>query len=89
VQHGIEPLSVRLFPVSHARLGVQPPALWTERRLGIENLIAQVPHPTVSAAGREYLDALARYAAAATTAGEAFVEIQNTMLFATVAQRAA
>lgn len=89
VRHGVEPLSVRLFPVSQARLGVQLPALWTERRLGIENLIAQVPHPAVSAAGRAYLEALARYADAATAAGEAFVEIQTTMLFATVAQRAA
>jgi ubiquinone/menaquinone biosynthesis C-methylase UbiE len=89
VQHGIDPLSVRLFPVSHARLGLQSPALWVERRLGVENLIARVPHPTVNAAGREYLETLARYADAATAAGEAFVEIQNTMLFATVAQRAA
>ena len=88
VQHGIEPISVRLFPVSNARLGIQPPALWVERRLSVENLIARVPHPTVNAAGREYLEALARYAEAATAAGEAFVEIQNTILFATVAQRA-
>ena len=89
VEHGIDPLSVRLFPVSHARLGAQPPALWVERRLGVDNLMAQVPDKKVEAAGREYLAALARYADEATAAGEAFVEIQNTMLFATVAQRAA
>jgi SAM-dependent methyltransferase len=89
VQHGIDPLSVRLFPVSQARLGAQPPALWVERRLSVENLIARVEHESVRTAGREYLEALTRYSHAAAAAGEAFVEIQNTMLFATVAQRAA
>jgi hypothetical protein len=38
--------------------------------------------------GEEYVRMLDDYAAEAKTAGAAFVELQNTMLFATVGQRA-
>jgi hypothetical protein len=39
-------------------------------------------------AGADYLTALTAYEADAAQAGRAFVEIQNTLLFATVGQRA-
>jgi hypothetical protein len=37
--------------------------------------------------GRAYAEALERYAQEAAGAGPGFVEIQNTMLFATVGQK--
>jgi hypothetical protein len=37
--------------------------------------------------GREYLDVLAAYEREARQAGPSFVEIQNTLLFATVGQK--
>jgi len=37
--------------------------------------------------GREYLEVLNAYESEAQQAGSSFVEIQNTMLFATVGQR--
>jgi len=85
--HGIEPLNVRLFPVSQSRLGVPPADVWTRRREAVESILQQAPTDAVRALGREYLDALAAYAAEAATAGPGFVEIQNTMLFATVGQK--
>ena len=86
-RHGIEPLTVRLFPVSHSQLGAPPPAVWEERRSAVERLIRAAPPDRSRAAAREYLDALRAYEAEATAAGPAFVEIQNTLLFATVGQR--
>jgi hypothetical protein len=38
--------------------------------------------------GREYLEVLATYEKEAKDAGPGFVEIQNTLLFATVGQKA-
>jgi SAM-dependent methyltransferase len=84
---GIEPLDVRLFPVSQARLGVPPDAVWRQRRSQVERALEQAPTDGVRALGREYLGVLDAYAAEAKAAGPAFVEIQNTMLFATVGQR--
>ena len=86
-RHGIEPLDVRLFPVSQTRLGVPPGDVWARRRDAVEQAIEQVPTDAVRALGREYLEVLTSYAAEATSAGSAFVEIQNTMLFATVGQK--
>jgi len=86
-RHGIEPLDVRLFPVSEARLGVPPGDVWARRRDAVEHAIEQAPTDAVRALGREYLEILTSYAAEATSAGSAFVEIQNTMLFATVGQK--
>jgi ubiquinone/menaquinone biosynthesis C-methylase UbiE len=86
-RHAIEPLNVRLFPVSQARLGAPPDEVWTRRREAVELALQQAPTDAVRAIGREYLEVLARYAAEARSAGPGFFEIQNTMLFATVGQK--
>ena len=86
-RHGIEPIDVRLFPVSQARLGAPPDDRWLRRREVVEAAIRQAPDDAVRELGREYLATLNEYAAEARSAGSAFVEIQNTMLFATVGQK--
>jgi hypothetical protein len=53
----------------------------------VEEAMQQSALEPVRALGREYLEALTAYAADAASAGAAFVEIQNTMLFATVGQK--
>ncbi len=85
-QHGIQPIDVRLFPVSHARLTAPPESVWVDRRQIVERA-REGASAAVRAVGAEYLAALQEYQQAATQAGAAFVEIQNTMLFATVGQR--
>lgn len=87
-RHGIEPLNVRLFPVTQTRLGAPPEEVWTRRREAVERSLQDPPSDGVRAIGREYLDVLRAYAAEAASAGPGFVEIQNTMLFATVGQKA-
>lgn len=86
MRHGIEPIAVRLFPVSHAQLGAPTDATWAERRGAIEAALPQAPDSARSL-GRSLLDALHLYESEAKAQGAAFVEIQNTMLFATVGQR--
>src|SRR5688572_23389948 len=86
-RHDIEPLNVRLFPVSQTRLGAPPEEVWVRRREAVELSLQQAPTDAVRALGREYLDVLAAYAGEAARAGLGFVEIQNTMLFATVGQK--
>lgn len=86
-QSGIEPLRVHLFPVSRAQLGAPADAVWAERRDAIRAAADGAPDEAIGRQGRDYLKLLDRYAAEARTAGSAFVEIQNTMLFATVGQR--
>jgi SAM-dependent methyltransferase len=86
--HGIEPINVRLFPVSHAWLGPPPPAVWAARRKSVADGVTQAGSDLARSAGEDYLAALSAYEADAAQAGTAFVEIQNTMLFATVGQRA-
>lgn len=88
-RHGVEPTAVRLFPVSVARLGPPAPALWAERRQAARGAIDRAPNETVRQLGVEYLRVLERYAEAAAGAGRGFVEIQNTMLFATVGHKPA
>jgi hypothetical protein len=85
--HGLEPLDVRLFPVSHAQLGTPDAALWASRRTAVQQVIADAREARVRAYGDQSLQAIAAYEADARQMGTAFVEIQNTMLFATVAQR--
>jgi ubiquinone/menaquinone biosynthesis C-methylase UbiE len=85
-RHGIDPISVRLFPVYQTRLGAPSSTVWAERREAVERLVGQTGDE-VRACGREYVEVLAAYEREATEAGPAFVEIQNTMLFATVGQR--
>lgn len=87
-QNGIEPLSVHLFPVSRAQLGAPSKAMWDARRSGVQAEIDRAPGVSIRRMGQDYMKLLDRYATEASAAGSAFVEIQNTMLFATVGQRA-
>jgi len=83
----VEPVSVRLFPVSVSHLGVPPPAFWDSRRTAVRDVIAKAPDEALRRLGADFLKAIDQYARDAASAGSSFVEIQNTMLFATVGQR--
>ena len=85
-RHGIEPVDIRLFPVSLARLGAPAPAVWEARRDVIRGAIDRVQEESLRQLGAEYLRVLDSYAREADAAGRRFVEIQSTMLFATVGQ---
>ena len=85
--HGIEATDVRLFPVTLVQLGAPEEEIWMERRQSVERALAAVTSNEARADGAAYLSALETYAAEARAAGPAFVEIQNTLLFATVGQR--
>lgn len=85
---GIEPIRVHLFPVSRAQLGAPPQAVWEERRQTVREATDDSSDEAIRRLGRDYLKVLDAYAEEARAAGTAFVEIQNTMLFATVGQRA-
>jgi SAM-dependent methyltransferase len=84
---GIEPVSVRLFPVAEVRLARPGRDVWDHRRARIQSAWENASDADARARGREYLQAIDEYRAEAEGAGQAFVEIQNTMLFATVGQR--
>jgi hypothetical protein len=84
---GVELLDVQLFPVSRAQLGPPARPFWDARRFAINSALARAREPRTKQLGDEYLEALDGYAAEAGAAGPSFVEIQNTMLFATVGQR--
>jgi SAM-dependent methyltransferase len=84
---GIEPLSVQLFPVAVSHLGVPPESLWESRRHAVRAAIAKAPDESLRRLGADYLKAIDRYAQDAAAAGPSFVEIQHTMLFATVGSR--
>ena len=84
---GITPLSVDLFPVSGSFVGAPPQTVWKARAEAIEAAVALAPNDSLRRLGSDYLAAVARYGRDATTAGPAFVEIQNAMLFASVGQR--
>ena len=83
----VEPVSVRLFPVSVSHLGVPPPSFWDSRRTAVRDVIAKAPDEALRRLGADFLKAIDQYARDAASAGSSFVEIQNTMLFATVGQR--
>jgi SAM-dependent methyltransferase len=85
--HRIEPLAVRLFPVSVSRLGAPPASVWETRRLAVQRAVERAPDEAIRRLGADYLKLLTRYAEEAAAAGPSFVEIQNTMLFATVGQK--
>ena len=85
---GVEPVSVRLFPVSVAHLGAPPASFWDSRRAAVKDVIARAPDESLRRLGADYLKVVEQYSRDAAEAGAAFVEIQNTMLFATVGQRA-
>jgi SAM-dependent methyltransferase len=86
-RYGVEPTAVRLFPVSVAHLGAPPQSLWDARRTTARAALNRVTDAGIRAVGDEYLAALEQYAGEAAAAGKRFVEIQNTMLFATVGQK--
>jgi SAM-dependent methyltransferase len=86
-RHGIEPLSVQLFPVSVTHLGPPPASVWTSRQEAIDRALSGITDDGVIALGRHYRDALRRYEQDVARAGASAVEIQNTMLFATLGQR--
>lgn len=86
-RHGLEVLSFRVFPVTRTHLGQPPREVWTARSREVQRLIDHASNGSVAALGREYLHVLGQYEREAQEAGAAFVEIQNTLLFATVAQK--
>lgn len=88
VTNGIEPLSVHLFPVSRTQLGPPPNAVWEARRAAVGQAADRAADESIKRLGQDYIKTLDRYAEEAKAAGNGFVEIQNTMLFATVGQRA-
>ena len=85
--NGLEPLSVDLFPVSVARLGTPPDVVWRSRRDAVTRMLESVDDVGVRRLADEYRAVLDEYERAAGRAGAAFVEIQNTMLFAAVGQK--
>jgi ubiquinone/menaquinone biosynthesis C-methylase UbiE len=86
-EHGIEPVSVQLFPVSVTHIGPPAAAVWQARRDAVAREVSKNTAPSVGALGQDYLEALDRYQRDAVRQGSQFVEIQNTMLFATTGQR--
>jgi SAM-dependent methyltransferase len=86
---GIEPLNVQLFPVSRAQLGAPSKPVWEARRLAVQQVVERAADGGIRRLGQDYIKVLDQYAEEAKSAGAGFVEIQNTMLFATVGQRAA
>jgi SAM-dependent methyltransferase len=84
--HGIEPVLVRLFPVSYSSLGVPPVEVWAARREAVERMTADAGQ-AVRQLARDYLAQLEAYRREAGSAGGVFVEIQHTMLFGIVGQR--
>ena len=86
-RYDIEPLEVRMFPVSQTYLGAVPDAVWNRRRSAIRQAVDRADVEAVRTIGREYIEAVDAYAQEATQAGSSFVELQHTMLFATVGQK--
>jgi SAM-dependent methyltransferase len=86
---GIEAVDVRMFPVTSVQLGVPPEDVWTRRRARVEEAVAGATTDRVRDAAVVFLAALDAYRTEAAEANTAFVEIQNTMLFATVGQKPA
>ncbi len=87
-RHGFDPVAVHLFPVSVSRIGAPVARVWVERRRAIEEEVAAAHDQALARLGRDLVDAVGEYARDADLAGPAFIEIQHTMLYATVAQRA-
>lgn len=85
---GLEPLWVNLFPVSVTRMGPPPAAVWRGRREALDAITSGAIDPALAALSAEYRAVLDAYEKEASSAGPGFVEIQNTMLFATVGQKA-
>jgi len=88
-RHGLEPAAIRVFPVCQARMGSPDAAVWDGRRATVRGAIDRLQDPSLRQLGEEYLRVVDEYAAEAQAAGKTFVEIQNTMLFATVGMKPA
>ena len=86
-RYAVEPVDVRLFPVSHTLLGTPAPDLWRNRRHAIERTATEVTDEHVRRLSAGCLEILGEYEKDAQDAGPSFVEIQNTTLFATVGQK--
>jgi ubiquinone/menaquinone biosynthesis C-methylase UbiE len=86
--NGIDPLGVHLFPVSRAQLGPPGDEVGEARRSAVQQAVDRASDEAIRRLGQDYIKTLQRYAEDARGAGSGFVEIQNTMLFATVGQRA-
>jgi SAM-dependent methyltransferase len=84
---GLEPSDMQLFPVTVSHLGKPPRAVWTARREAIAALMTDTPDGPVRRIAEEFQQVVTRYSEQATRAGSSFVEIQNTLLFATVGIR--
>ena len=56
-------------------------------RAAVDAAIARAPDESLRRLGTDFRKAIDNYAREAAAAGSSFVEIQNTMLFATVGQR--
>ncbi len=86
-EHGIQPLTVQMFPVSVTRIGNPPWEIW-ENRLEVARQATQAARDeAIRRLGIEYRQVLERYAEEAAVAGRALVEIQSTLLFATAGRR--
>lgn len=83
----IDPIAVHLFPVSVTRVGAPVPTVWSARRQTIEEAVGQARTEETRRAGEELRAALEQYAEDGSAAGPAFLEVQNTMLFATTGHR--
>jgi SAM-dependent methyltransferase len=83
----IDPIAVHLFPVSVTRIGAPVPTVWSARRQAIDEAMERVESEEARLAGEELRAALEQYAEDGSTAGPAFLEVQNTMLFATTGHR--
>jgi SAM-dependent methyltransferase len=84
---GFEVVAVHLVPVSLTRAGAPVPRIWDERRQAIAAAVEASLGTLAEEAGRALAKAFDRYAKEADQAGPAFLEIQNTMLVVTIAQR--
>ena len=84
---GFEIAAVQLVPVSLSRAGAPVPRVWDERRAAIAAAVETARGTSAEEPGRALAKAFERYASEADDAGPAFLEIQNTMLVVTIAQR--
>ena len=84
---GFEVAAVHLVPVSLTRAGAPVPRVWDERRAAIAAAVDAAQGTLAEEAGRALATAFERYAREADAAGPGFLEIQNTMLVVTIAQR--
>ncbi len=86
---GVEAVDVRMFPVTSVQLGIPADEVWVRRRTRVEQAMTGAVTDRVRDAAMVFLAALDVYRDEAAEANTAFVEIQNTMLFATVGQKPA